>query len=276
MDRFRSRISIWRSIFVWGRLPKVAVIIAVIGIYDLGVAQLVKTEDQDNWPKISDFLQWWDWWVWVIITLSILLVLILEGGYHLITQKNEEISSLVSPRLLVSLEPEPTGTGASTPYNERAWFWRLRITNSGQASLNKCYGAIQHCLRVTEEGKRLENDHDPWPRIGMHLPWARQSKGGSKTWYEIDIAGGQTVYLDYLMAYYISHEILHVPSQPDRDEQRPDYAFYELAGEYKYEFEIAVGSKADSSRRSIIRFLFKLKSRGKATITELYNSSTQV
>ena len=57
---------------------------AVVGGYDLFVAQVLNRQAQEEWPRISDVLGWWDWWVWVIGLLFSLWLLTLEGSYHTI------------------------------------------------------------------------------------------------------------------------------------------------------------------------------------------------
>jgi len=185
--------------------------------------------------------------------------------------KAGNLEEQLRPRIAVSIEHEPVGTGGSSPIGEAGRFWRLKVVNTSTSPISRCYGEIVHCYAIKEDGSRINNLTEPWPREGHGLPWARQS-GGT---YEIPLGGDNgTAYLDYIMVRNKHSGLLHIPSRPNPSQDRPNYTDY-FVGYDNLEFQIAVGSYEESMKRTIIRFVFKWLGGYKAEITELRDTTPQ-
>lgn len=210
---------------------------------------------------------------WIISLMPLVIMVILVAPYKLWKEQRDKVDQFeekLQPKLAVFIEPNPVPGGIVPAEIEQSIFWRLGVTNISMSPIPKCYSEIVNCYRISENGSRSIPEAT-WPRQGHGLPWGRGS-GGT---YEISLASEQTAYLDYIMLPSRKSGILYVPSRPNSPNDRPDYKSYPIAHD-NLEFTIAVGSKEQSMRRSVIRFTFEWKGGSNATIAELKNTSPQV
>jgi hypothetical protein len=188
-----------------------------------------------------------------------------DEARHQIEQLEEKLRS----KLALFVESNSVPAGYVPKGEQQSWFWRLRVKNTAISPIARCYGEIVECYRIGAGGSRTIPD-ETWPRESHGLPWGRQ-QGGT---YELSLAAEEIAYLDYIMIPNEQSGILYVPSRPNSPNDRPDYKSYPIACD-NLEFKIAVGSREQSMKPSVITFRFEWNGGSKAKITVVENISPQ-
>lgn len=211
-------------------------------------------------------------WAWLLIIAPLVLIIIFVAPYKLWKEQHdttEQLKEGLQPKLAVFIEPNPVPAGGVPTDQEQGTFWRLGVTNTSLSPIHRCYGEIIKCYRINENGSRTIPEQT-WPRQGHGLPWGRGSAGT----YEMSLGREQTAYLDYIMIPNQQSGILVVPLRPNPPNDRPNYTSY-LIPCNNLEFMIAVGSKEQPMKPSVIKFTFEWAGASKSTITVLENTSPQ-
>jgi len=71
------------------------IVLAIVGVYDLVVAQFLPPSWQERFPPLVSWLPEWSWSVWGVIGIGILLVAVLEGAYRVSTRVKKEESNRI-------------------------------------------------------------------------------------------------------------------------------------------------------------------------------------
>ena len=82
-----SRVRIWRNVLSqrWGVVPIVTFLLALIGLYDLVLAQVLSEDARESIPTVGEALaSIAPWYVWMLAAAAVLLGGTLEGAYRVI------------------------------------------------------------------------------------------------------------------------------------------------------------------------------------------------
>lgn len=227
-------------------------------------------------PLLAQLFPWWAGFVPICVWFIIAFFRADWAEHNRAAKQVAELEERFKPKLAVSLESDPLPT---SDYEGR--FWRLRVINLSDAPINRCYGMIQHCSLVDQDGSRYDNRDVmrlgiTLPRAGHRLPWSKTTVGAYQSNWTIDLGGKGIGYLEYAMAQTRHPATLAVPSYPDPPPARPDYDAFKLYGD-RFELEIHIGSEAQTMKPAVIRILLEHKPGSeKVVVTEIANSSPRV
>jgi len=63
-------------------------VLAIVGLYDLVIAQLMPETVQRRFPPLVTWLPHWEWSIWTTIALGVIVLALLEGAFRVITRRD--------------------------------------------------------------------------------------------------------------------------------------------------------------------------------------------
>jgi hypothetical protein len=172
-----SRSSTFQKLIWQPWKKRTAILIGIIGIYDLFLAQFLPDQLRHLFPTIINVFPRlnWAWWTWVIIVLITIIVFMFQGAHNEISLLLDEISP---PKIAANIELKPIEYDQPQDNRHLA---AVRITNRNNRRI-AVYGKMIAILR-NDDGFS-ENLIEQINFYQSKLTW----RGGdsSKGWKTID------------------------------------------------------------------------------------------
>src|SRR3990172_3175710 len=175
-----NRLDVAAAI-LWRR--PVAVVLGVwgaLGSYDLFASQIAPSEWQTKLPRLSEVIGsvGWPWHIWIIIGLILLILLVFEGAYHIISDKDEALRKSESARQDSPLpKPLVPQLGSSVSSTSESYHHRINLINDMSLTLRKCYARVHSFTPLFQ----VEAPTSYFPERGDQLFWLQSGAKGFVT-----------------------------------------------------------------------------------------------